>query len=400
MLKVHFFTKSLLVILVSSFMVQEALSSQEETIAAQIARLKQEYGKENSGGVYYSSKDNKIVLNIPNNVPAPNDLPNNVETRTVVYSLSELEKTKKEIIEKIKQKGIESRIESGVAIALALPGNFVEVSVGPSATPASLRELKDLIKKEDEKKVKIRYVKSQPKVANLSSQKEKSSFNNSSVDMMTFGGQSIYKIMSEEGDKEQKLGKCTIGLNVFQKNEPMFLTAGHCGEKGTTWYLDIPPPQEQKIGLTTKSMLGGKFDYSLVKYDKGQGGSPTGSYVDLHDGAGNSQRITRFEDAEVGIPVMKSGGDKADLIKGEVTKTDVTLLEQGFEFTGFIETDVCGQEGDSGSPLFYGNTAYGLLHAGEEHDGIACENLLNPVVYFSPIKQLAEENGLSLSPDR
>ncbi|RKN43737.1 S1 family peptidase [Streptomyces hoynatensis] len=148
--------------------------------------------------------------------------------------------------------------------------------------------------------------------------------------------------------------RCSLGFNVTVDGRPGFLTAGHCGEVGSTW-SDSAGGEE--IGTLTQGEFPG-HDYALVEY-----GSDTEhpSEVDLYDGT--TQEITGAAEATVGQTVVRSGSTSG-VHDGEVTAVDVSVEYPQGVVEGTIETTVCSEPGDSGGALFSGSSAIGLTSGG------------------------------------
>lgn len=149
--------------------------------------------------------------------------------------------------------------------------------------------------------------------------------------------------------------RCSLGFNVIKDGAPHFITAGHCGEAGSSW-SDSGGGEE--IGQMVDSRFPGD-DFSLVQYTA-QVDAP--SAVNLYNGS--SQEITEAGEATVGQEVQRSGST-TQVHGGTVTGLDATVnYGNGDIVNGLIQTDVCAEPGDSGGSLFAGSTALGLTSGG------------------------------------
>ncbi|MGI5483601.1 S1 family peptidase [Streptomyces lavendofoliae] len=165
-------------------------------------------------------------------------------------------------------------------------------------------------------------------------------------------------------------GRCSLGFNVVKDGAPHFITAGHCGERGSEW---SDSPGGAAIGTMVDSQFPGN-DFALVKYD---GDTPHPSEVDLHDGS--SQAITKAAEATVGMKVTRSGSTTR-VHEGQVTGLDATVNYGGGQVVeGLIQTDVCAEPGDSGGSLFSGDAAIGLTSGGSGDCSSGGETFFQPV---------------------
>jgi streptogrisin D len=147
--------------------------------------------------------------------------------------------------------------------------------------------------------------------------------------------------------------RCSLGFNVVKDGKPYFITAGHCTKDNSLW-VDAG----QELGITEESSFPDN-DFGLVKYT---GNADHPSEVNLYNGS--TQKITKAGDATVGQGVTRSGST-TQLHSGTVTALDATVNYNGGDtVNGLIETDVCAEPGDSGGPLFSGDTAIGLTSGG------------------------------------
>jgi streptogrisin B len=140
--------------------------------------------------------------------------------------------------------------------------------------------------------------------------------------------------------------RCSVGFNVRSGGTHYFLTAGHCAEEVATWYTNSG--QTTRIGPTVKSSFPGN-DYALVRYDNTslshQGGFSVGD-------ARVGQRVTR-------------DGSSTGVHSGRVEALDVSVRYRGSgTVRGMIQTDICAESGDSGGPLYAGETALGITSGG------------------------------------
>jgi streptogrisin D len=137
--------------------------------------------------------------------------------------------------------------------------------------------------------------------------------------------------------------RCSLGFNVTDGTNFFFLTAGHCGNASAQWSSG-----GRVIGNTVSSSFPGN-DYAIVRFAAG---------VD-HPGTVGGQPITQAGNPVVGQGVTRRGSTSGTHT-GQVTALNQTVNFPQGTVTGMIETNVCGEPGDSGGPLFAGTTALGI----------------------------------------
>ncbi|MEU4795773.1 S1 family peptidase [Streptomyces sp. NPDC023327] len=183
-------------------------------------------------------------------------------------------------------------------------------------------------------------------------------------------GKGEYKVFIAGGDAIWGgSSRCSLGFNVVKGGEPYFLTAGHCGNAVKSWSAT---EGGQEIAATQESSFPGD-DHALVKYTAD---IPHPSEVNLYDGG--AQAITRAGEATVGQQVRRSGST-TQVHDGEVTALNATVNYQEGRVDGLIRTTVCAEPGDSGGPLFTGDTALGLTSGGSGDCSSGGETFFQPV---------------------
>jgi len=193
------------------------------------------------------------------------------------------------------------------------------------------------------------------------------------------GGQAIY------GSRY----RCSLGFNVRSGTAGnytyWFLTAGHCGKAEKTWWTATN--HNTLLGSTTGASFPGD-DFAIVKYDA--------SYYGQLDtlGAvrnnGGTRDITGAAAARMGESVTRDGSTTGTH-SGTVTALNVTVRYQGGGVVrGLIQTTVCAEPGDSGGPLYDGNTAIGLTSGGSGD----CTK--GGTTFFQPVTEALTAYGVSV----
>ncbi|NYI04773.1 S1 family peptidase [Allostreptomyces psammosilenae] len=148
--------------------------------------------------------------------------------------------------------------------------------------------------------------------------------------------------------------RCSLGFNVSDGTTYYFLTAGHCGDPGSTWAAS---PTGTPFATMEESSFPGD-DYAVARYTSGE--TPP-SAVRLDGGA--EQPITSAADPVVGQTVSRSGSTTG-VEEGVVTALNATVNYPEGRVSGLIQTTVCAEPGDSGGPLFSESVAHGLTSGG------------------------------------
>jgi len=135
------------------------------------------------------------------------------------------------------------------------------------------------------------------------------------------------------------------------------MTAGHCFVDRRTWYHQAPIGDiaGNAYNATTPA------DAGIINIDDGRLDSSNGVYI-----TSNSYRpVTRMQSASddaVGQYVCFSGARSNATLCGNVaTRGDVVQYGDGVTLTDQRTADMCNREGDSGSPVFFSQTAVGLV---------------------------------------
>jgi streptogrisin B len=177
--------------------------------------------------------------------------------------------------------------------------------------------------------------------------------------------------------------RCSLGFNVQSGSTYYFVTAGHCTDGAGTWWSN------SNHSTTIGSTAGSSFptnDYGLVRYT---GSVSHPGTVNLYNGS--TRDITGAANPTVGQSVQRSGSTTG-LHGGSVTALNQTVNYGGGDVVyGMIRTNVCAEPGDSGGPLFSGNTALGLTSGGSGN----CSS--GGVTYFQPVVEALNAYGVTVS---
>ncbi|MGY1455839.1 S1 family peptidase [Streptomyces sp. SS8] len=170
-------------------------------------------------------------------------------------------------------------------------------------------------------------------------------------------------------------GRCSLGFNVRSSSGvDYFLTAGHCTNGTSSW---------SNGSSTIGSTAGSSFpvnDYGIVRYT---------SSISRPGTVGN-QDIARAANPSVGQTVYRRGSTTGTH-SGRVTGLNATVNYGGGDVVyGMIQTNVCAEPGDSGGPLYYGTTAFGLTSGGSGN----CRT--GGTTFFQPVVEALNAYGVSV----
>ncbi|MFI9722547.1 S1 family peptidase [Streptomyces sp. NPDC052396] len=176
--------------------------------------------------------------------------------------------------------------------------------------------------------------------------------------------------------------RCSAAFNVVKDGQPYFLTAGHCGNAVPVW---SDSRGGRPLADTVASVFPG-HDYALARYT-----APADHPSAVRLPGGGLQRIDRAGEAYLGERVWRSGSTTG-VHEGRVTGLDATVNYPEGRVEGLIKTDVCAEPGDSGGPLFDGDTALGITSGGSGNCALGGET------YYQPVPQALKAYGAGIQP--
>ena len=284
--------------------------------ATQLAtQLTSDLGKA-AAGTYYDTDAEKLVVNVLDEDAAETVRAKGAEARIVEHSMAQLNAARGTLEEQATIPGTSWSVDPTT--------NKVLVTADSTVKGAELEKLNKVVDGLDGKAAVERVAgEFKPLIA---------------------GGEAIYSGGA----------RCSLGFNVLKDGRPYFITAGHCGDQGSSW---SDSSGGSAIGTMEESSFPGD-DFALVKYASGVDAP---SAVDLYNGS--SQEITAAGEATVGQAVQRSGST-TQVRDGAVTGLNETVNYQQGSVSGLIKTTVCAEPGDSGGSLFAGSTAIGLTSGG------------------------------------
>jgi hypothetical protein len=191
---------------------------------------------------------------------------------------------------------------------------------------------------------------------------------------------------------------CTGGFLARGRSDGRLyqLTAGHCREGNVNWGTFFTNGVFHVIGPFQSSVWGTSGDAGILRVNNPAGWNAR-AWVLVTLGRGTTPneayRIVRDGGSVVGMRICTTGAFWGRSDCGNVTQLGVTAtygdpFGQVRTVTGLGRGNFCGTGGDSGSPMYASNTAFGLQVAGflpcdSLYQGIrGAENLVNVNVSF------------------
>jgi hypothetical protein len=178
-------------------------------------------------------------------------------------------------------------------------------------------------------------------------------------------------------------GRCSAGFITRAASGNWYvLTAGHCTEIGGTWSGD-----GQTIGASAATNFPGD-DFGAIRINNPTALDPRGEVLNY----GSPRDISSAGRVPVGGSVCKTGSTTGTTC-GTVQRYNVTVNYGGGDVVyGLTQTNVCTQPGDSGGPLYSGNSAQGITSGGT---AAGC-NVSGFQSFFQPADEALQRYGLRL----
>ncbi|WP_282107793.1 S1 family peptidase [Streptomyces sp. F63] len=150
--------------------------------------------------------------------------------------------------------------------------------------------------------------------------------------------------------------RCTSAFSVYDSYAYYMLTAGHCAEGSSYWQIPTYSYGYQGVGSAVDYTFGYYGDSAIVRVDDAGFWQPRGWVYP-------STSIRDWGYDYVGQYVCKQGSTTGYTC-GQVTDTHATVSYPNRTLTGMTWSTACVAAGDSGSGVYYGSTAYGILSGG------------------------------------
>ncbi|WP_455711974.1 S1 family peptidase [Streptomyces decoyicus] len=310
------------------------------TAAAQRARDISSALGANAAGFYYDAQNHKLIVNVTTAAAADKARSAGAEARIVRHSLTSLNAARATLKERA--------TIPGTSWAMDPKTNKVVVVADRTVTGDRLKQLKSV-------------------AASLG---DRAALRQSTGTLrpLIAGGNAVWGSGA----------RCSLGFNVIKDGEPYFLTAGHCTNAVRSWSATQGGPE---IAVTETGTFPGD-DFGIVRLTPADLVHP--SQVDLYNG--KMQAVTTVGDPIVGEKVQRSGSS-THVHGGDITAVEVTANYQEGAVDGLIQAGVCAETGDSGGPLFEGDTALGLTSGGRG------DCLFGGESFYQPVREALEKTG-------
>ncbi|WP_405793580.1 S1 family peptidase [Streptomyces longwoodensis] len=150
--------------------------------------------------------------------------------------------------------------------------------------------------------------------------------------------------------------RCSSAFMAYSGSRYYMMTAGHCAEDSAYWQVPTYSYGYQTVGSVVDYTFGYYGDSAIVSIDDPGFWQPRGWVYP-------STRITSWDYDYVGQYVCKEGSTTGYTC-GQVTETNATVSYPNRTLTGMTWSTACDGPGDSGSGVYNGSTAHGILSGG------------------------------------
>lgn len=177
-------------------------------------------------------------------------------------------------------------------------------------------------------------------------------------------------------------GRCTVGFTAYRGSRPGFVTAGHCGNVGTS----VRAADQTPLGIFGGSVFPGG-DMAWVEVGPGWTIHP---YV---RSGGTLFPVRGSRPAPIGSSVCRTGSTTGWHC-GTIQQYNVTVNYPQGTVSGLARTTLCSEPGDSGGPVLSGDQAQGIISGGSGN----CSS--GGTTFFQPINPILQQFGLTLNVTR
>ncbi|QRK10493.1 S1 family peptidase [Archangium violaceum] len=330
------------------FGLSEAQVRQRLAVEAAAPRLESRLNKElgeGFGGAWLNEDGSKLIVGVTDEASAERVRLAGAEPRLVTRSLKQLEQIKEEL-----DRGASEADPAIHAWYVDVATNTVVVLADDSAMSKS--RVDEFLARADKKDGSILVLPSAERPRPL-------------YDVR--GGDAYYPGSS----------RCSIGFSVTGG----FVTAGHCGARGTTTSGSNRVAQ----GTVQASSFPGN-DYAWVKVNANW--TPRG-VVNRYSGS-TTVSVTGSSEAAVGASVCRSGSTTGWRCGTIQAKNSTVNYPQG-SVSGLTRTNACAEGGDSGGSWISGSQAQGVTSGGSGN----CTS--GGTTYFQPVNEILSVYGLRLT---
>jgi streptogrisin C len=170
--------------------------------------------------------------------------------------------------------------------------------------------------------------------------------------------------------------RCSVGFSVTIG----FVTAGHCGQVGST----TKGFNQQAQGTFVASSFPGNNDFGVVKVNGNWTPQPV-----VNDFNGGTVPVAGSQEAPVGASICRTGSTTGTHCGVIQAKNQTVNYPEG-SVTGLTRTNVCAEGGDSGGSWLSGDQAQGVTSGGSGN----CTQ--GGITFFQPVNEILQANNLTL----
>ncbi|WP_067796102.1 S1 family peptidase [Actinomadura formosensis] len=308
------------------------------------AKLGKDLGAAYGGAWIDQAHGGRLTVGVTKNAAAPKAQVaakasgmSDTSTVKVRYSFDHLQKVSGELAKRIAKanKGAKSGLQTG----LVTSGNVVKLSTlrGAKLTPAQ-KDVLSWAKRTYGSAVKV------------------STYAHKSVPLYCYDDYSCDPPLRSGLAIFTGGGRCTSAFTAYSGSSYYMLTAGHCAEMGYWWDVSTYSYGYQNVGGAVDYTFGWYGDYAIVSVDNPGWWQPRGWVYP-------QTSIYGTESDYVGGYVCKQGSTTGYTC-GAITEIDATVSYPDRTLSGMTWSEACDGPGDSGSGVFDGNYAHGILSGG------------------------------------
>ncbi|GGM43961.1 serine protease [Longimycelium tulufanense] len=190
--------------------------------------------------------------------------------------------------------------------------------------------------------------------------------------------QPLYDVRGGDAYYIDNRARCSVGFSVTRGSTPGFVSAGHCGQRGS-----------RTLGYNRASQ--GTFQASIFPNRDMAWVAVNSNWTPrplVNRYSGNVQ-VAGSQEAAVGASICRSGsttGWHCGRVQG---KNETVRYPQGAVY-GMTRTSVCAEPGDSGGSFISGSQAQGVTSGGSGN----CRS--GGTTYFQPVNPILSQYGLRL----
>ncbi len=183
-------------------------------------------------------------------------------------------------------------------------------------------------------------------------------------------------------------GRCSVGFAVRRGSQNGFVTAGHCGGRGTRVSVD---------GENTGSVQGASFPGDDMAWASARSSDRLWGAVDFYNGGTVLDYNVRGSNvAAIGAVVCRSGSTTGARC-GNIQSRNATVNYGTGPVRGLTQATACAGRGDSGgSWVSAGNQAQGVTSGGQLTNGNDNCGASVPRTWFQPVNEILNTYNLRL----